>query len=77
MDDFGSTNGRQVSIALIRDNNFVRTGPLESRGASRGAAVGNLHVANIEVVVCEHRAPDRADENRLVLQAQFVDRFCD
>ena len=39
--------------------------------------MGDLHVANIEIVIGEDRAADGADEDGSVLQAEVVDGFRD
>ena len=50
---------------------------LHCSGGGRSASVCSLHVAHIEVVVGEYRTADRADENRLVLDAEFFNAFGD
>ena len=77
MYDLGGADCRQVAVSLIGNDDLVRAGSLDSRGRSRRAAVRNLHIANIKIVVGKHRAADRTHENRLVLQPQFLQRFRD
>jgi hypothetical protein len=73
MHDFGAADGGQVAIALIAQNNALGTAALHCRGYGRGAPVGYLDVAHVEIVVSEYRAAYRADEDGAILYAQFVD----
>ena len=57
--DFRRADRGQVSIALIGDHDLVRTGPLQAGGRGGSAAVRNLHVAHVEIVVGENRAAHR------------------
>ena len=75
MHDLRRADGRQVAVSLIGDDNLVGTRPFDCRGRSRRAAVRDLHVAHIKIVVGKHRAAHRAHEDRLVLQPQFLQRF--
>jgi len=36
--------------------------------------VSGLHIAYVEVVIGEDRTPNRADEDRSILNAEFVNR---
>ena len=75
MDDLGGADGGEVTIALVRDDDLVGAGALDGGRAGGCAAVGELHVAHVEIVVSENRAADRAHENRLVLQTEFLEGF--
>ncbi len=68
---------RQISIALIADDDAAGVCPLDAGCDRRGASVRRLHVAGIEVVVAEHRAPDRRHQHGPVLQAEVVQGFGD
>ena len=48
---------------------------LQRRRSRRRAAVRNLHVADIEVVVGEDRAAHRTHQDGAVLQAELGQRF--
>ena len=69
--DFGGADRREVAVSLIGDHDLVGTGALDGGGAGGRASVGDLHIAHIEIVIGEHRAADRADEDGAVLQAEF------
>src|SRR6516162_8496416 len=75
--DFGGGDGGKVTVALIGNDDFVGAGAFEPGGRGGSASVGDLHVANIEVVVGKHRTPDRADENGLILQFQVFNGLRD
>ena len=67
------SDGRQVAIPLVADDNAVRAAALDGGAHGGCAAVRRLHVAHVEVVVSEHRTADRADQNGAVLDAKLVD----
>ena len=73
VDDLGGADGGQVAIALVADHDAVRAAALDRGGDGRGAPVRHLDVADVEVVVGEDRAADRADQHRAVLHAELVD----
>ena len=77
VDDFGSADGGEVTVALVGDDDLVGTGALDPGCAGGGAAMGELHIANIEIVVGEDGAADRADEDGFVLQAEVGEGFRD
>src|ERR1019366_8698129 len=64
-------------VSLIGDDDLIGTGALDAGGAGRSTAVRELHIADVEVVIREDRAADGANEDRLVLQAQLLERFGD
>ena len=67
----------QVAVALVGDHQAVGMGALGAGGHGGSAAVRRLDVAHVEVVIGEHRAADRADEDDAVLHPQVLDGFCD
>ena len=75
MYDLRRADSRQVAVSLIGDDDFAGAGSFDCRGRSRRAAVRDLHVAYIKIVVGKHRASHRTHEDRLVLQPQFLQRF--
>jgi hypothetical protein len=75
VDDFGGPDGRQIAIALVGDDNAFRTAALDGGRHGGGAAVRRLDVADIEIVVREYRAADRADQHGAVLHAQVFERL--
>ena len=77
MNDFGGADGGEVAVALIGDDDVVGTGALDAGGAGGSAAVGDLNVAGVEIVVGENGAADGADEDGLILQAEFFDSLGD
>ena len=77
MHDLGGADRRQVAVSLIGNHDLVGTGALQSGGRGGRAAVRDLHVAHVKIVVGEDRAAHRADEDGLVLQPQFLQRFGD
>jgi hypothetical protein len=54
VNNFGSSNGREVSITLIGDYDLVRAAAFHSSCRSGSASVRNLYVPGIKVVVGEH-----------------------
>src|SRR5262249_76344 len=64
-----------VSVALVRNHDLVGTRTFDRGGRCRRASMRHLHVADVEVVIGKYRATDWADEDRLVLQAEFFERF--
>src|SRR5581483_3527515 len=77
MNDFRGSNGREITVALIRNYDLVRTGSLDASGGRGSSSVRHLNVAHIEVVVGEYRATDWAHEYGFVLQAEILERLCD
>ena len=77
VNNFRGADGSEVAVTLVGNDNLVRTGALDARGAGWGASVRNLHVADVEIVVGEDGAANRADENGLVLEAKILERFGD
>ncbi len=75
VNDLGRADRGQIAVALIGNDDLVGMRALDAGGDRRGASVRRLDVAHIEVVVAEHRAADRRDENGVVLQTEFVDGF--
>ena len=63
VDDFRGADRGQVSVALIGDHDLVGTGALQASRGGRSAAVRDLHVAHVEIVVGEDRAADGADQD--------------
>lgn len=57
-DDLGQADRRQVAVALVADDDRVRVGRLVADAHGRRPAMRGLRVADVEVVVGEHRAPD-------------------
>ncbi len=77
MHDFRSSDRRQVSVSLIGNHDLVGTGPLQSGGGSRSAAVRDLHVAYVKIIVSKYRAPYRTYEDSLILNTQFLQSLGD
>lgn len=75
MHDFCCTDSRQVAIALVRNYDFVGTGPLNARGGRRRAAMGDLNVTDVKVIVGEDGAAHGTDQDGLVLELQILDSF--
>src|SRR5204863_6123804 len=71
--DLRRSDRGQVAVTLIADDDAVRPAALESRSHGGRAAVRRLNIADVEIVVGKHRAADRTDENRAILQAELVD----
>ena len=72
MDDFGGADRRQVAVSLIGDDDRPGQERLIPVADSGRAAVRDLHVAHVEIVIGEDRAADRTHEDRLVLQPEFL-----
>src|SRR3974390_33273 len=77
VNDLRRADGREVSVTLVGHHDAVRVRALQCRSYCGGAAVCGLNVADIKVVVGEHRANDGAYEYSAVLQAQFGQRLGD
>src|SRR5579864_6473293 len=77
MQNLRRSDGRQVAVSLVTENHSVRQRALDRGRNSRCAPMCHLHVADIEVIVGEYRAPDRAHQNRPVLNPQIVDGLRD
>ena len=74
-DDLGEADGGEVAVPLVGDDDRVGVRELVADRDGRGAAVGGLRVADVEVVVEEDRAADRGDGDGPVLDAELVDRL--
>ena len=73
MQNLRRANGRQIAIALIANHDAFRPAAFHRRGHCRGAAVRGLNIADIEVVITEDRATNRADENGAILNPKPID----
>ncbi len=77
MHNFGGADGGEVSVALVSNDDLVGAGALQSGGGCRSAAVCDLHVPDVKVVISEDRATDGTDKNGLVLELEIFDGFGD
>lgn len=77
LQDIVTTDCRQITIALITNDNTVRVGPFQSGSHRRSAVVCDLDVASIEIVVEENTAAHRADHNGSVFHTEVFERFTD
>ena len=66
-------DGREISVALVANDNAFGAAAPDGRGHSGRAPVRRLHVARVEVVVREDRAAHGTDHDGAVLHAQLVD----
>ena len=77
MHDFGGADGGEVSVSLVSDDDLAGAGALQSGRGCGSAAVCDLHVPDVKVVISEDRAADGTHENRLVLEFEIFDGFGD
>ena len=70
-------DGRQIAVALVGHHHGLVFRARDARAHGRGAAVRDLHVARVEIVVGEHRAAHGADHDRPVLQLHVRERLAD
>ncbi len=75
LNGFVQANGRQVTIALIGNDDGMVARARQAGADGRRAAVRHLDVAGVKIVVGEHRATDGADDHGAVLQAHVGQRF--
>src|ERR1017187_3510780 len=69
MQNFRGPDSGQVPVALVANYYALRPAALHRRGYGRRATMSGRYIADVEVVVSENRAADRADENWLGLDA--------
>ena len=75
VDDLGRADGREVAIALVREDEGVGPDPAHA-GRDRGRpAVGRFDEVDREVVVGEHAAADRRDADRPWGEVQLVEQL--
>src|SRR5208283_3158772 len=67
VDDFGGADGGEVAVALIGNDDAVGTGALDAGGTGGCAAVRELDVAHVDIVIGEDGTADGADEDGPVL----------
>ena len=72
VDDFGGADGGEIAVSLIGDDDAVGTGALDAGGRGGGAAVRDLHIAHVKIVIGENGAADGTDEDSSILQAEFL-----
>ena len=70
-------DGRQVAVPLIADDHVFGVGAGECSGNCGRTTVGTFHGVTVKVVVGEHGAADRADDDRAVLDAHIRNGFSD
>src|SRR5262249_17935470 len=73
MEDFRGSDGGEVAITLVGNDDTVGAAALDGGGGGGRAALGGPEVSDVEVVVAEDGASDGADEHGAVLNAEFVD----
>ena len=73
MDRLGRTDGRQVAVALVREDHVLRMQPLDGRRDRQRASVRRLDPVDVDIVVGEYRTAHGRDAHRALGQAQFVD----
>ena len=56
MQNLGRADGRQIAVALIRNDDRIGARALQPRRRRGRPPVRHLHVAGVEVVIQEHRA---------------------
>ena len=66
-------DGRQIPIALVADDDALRTAPLHAGGHGRRTPMRGRDIAHVEVVVGEDAAAHRANQDGFVLNLQIVD----
>ncbi len=71
------TDGRQIAVALIAEHDALGASPLHRRRDSGRAPVRGLHVADVEIIIREHRTSHWTHQDGAVLNAQFVDGLRD
>ena len=78
MDDFGGTDGGQVAVALISEDQRTGAGTLGTGGNCGSTAVGGfIHIA-VEVVICKDGASDRGHAHDVAgFQLAFLDQLVD
>jgi hypothetical protein len=59
MDDLAHADAGEVAVALVGDDDGIVADAADGRGHRRGAAVGALDVADVEIVVGKDRAAHR------------------
>src|SRR5215470_12200042 len=71
VNDLGCSDGGQIAVSLVGDDNLVGASALQACGSSRRASVRNLHVAHIEIVISEDGAAYGTHQNRLILKLEI------
>ena len=77
MQDFRRADGGQVAVALVGEDDLVRLSAFQPRRHGGRASVRGLHRVDLEIMIHQHRAADRRDQDRPFADAQLVNRFSD
>ena len=77
LQDVVETDRGKVAVPLVRDHEVVGIRPREPGSDRRGASVRRRDAEAVEIVVAEHGAADRRDDDRLVLDSEILDRLGD
>src|SRR5699024_1033428 len=72
VDSFRSTDGRQVIIVLIGEDDVVRQCALEAGGHSGSTSMGRFYHIAVKIIVRHNRAADRAYAYGLSFHTQLV-----
>ena len=67
VNNLGGADGGKVAVSLIGNHELVWMRALDGCSDCGGASVSGLHVADVKVVVGEHRTTDGADKMVLSL----------
>ena len=75
MNGFGSTDGREVAVALVCEHQSVWVKALQAGSYGRSATVGSFNPVYINIIVGKYGASYRSHANGLVFESHFVDEF--
>lgn len=75
MDGLGGTDGGEVTVALIGEDDVAGIEARDGGGNGGSASVCGLDPVDVDVVVGEYGAAYGSDADGLVLNAEFVDDF--
>ena len=77
VNDLSGTDGGQVAVALIGEDQTILGGTLDTGSDSGSAAMGSLvHIA-VKIIVGKHRAANGSHADDLAVQVQLIAQFVD
>ena len=72
---FGRSNGGQIAVTLIGEDQTVRMQALCRSSYGTSTAVSRLNPIHIDIIIRENRTTDRRNSNRFSFHAHLIDHL--
>ena len=77
MDGFGCSDGQQIAVALVTDNQLIFLCAFDAGRNSGRSSVRSFNAVDINVVVRQNSAADRSNQNGFFPAVHFIQTFAD